>query len=483
MRTFVAWSLVLLVLVGGAALAQQPDRSAPPKLGPPPVLRLHEIQHLKLANGLPVLLYEKHTVPLVQINLVVRTGAVDDPPGKPGLASMTAAMLMEGAGARDALALADAVDYLGAVLSTGAGYHTTGVSLNTPVARLDSALALMADVALRPTFPSAELERKRTERLTGLLQWRDQPPVLASVMFNRLVYDGHPYGTPVIGTEQSLRSLTPEDLRDYHARHFGANAAALIVAGDVTARSVLPKLEAAFGHWRPVKIVFPPLTPITQVAARKVVLVDKPGAAQSEIRIGDVGVPRRTDDYYPIVVLNTILGGSFTSRLNENLRETHGYTYGASSRFDFRTLAGPFVAGAGVQTAVTDSSLIQFLKELRGILTPVPALDLDRARNYVALGYPGDFQTNGQIASQMEDLFIYDLPDDTFNHYIDRILAVSADDVNRVARKYIDPDRMVIVVVGDKSQVEQRIAALNLGPVTVLTVDDVLGKAPSEPSK
>ncbi|HEX9005646.1 MAG TPA: pitrilysin family protein, partial [Bacteroidota bacterium] len=215
MRTSLLCFLTLFIAMG--ALAQQPDRNAPPKLGPPPVLRLHEVQHLKLANGMPVLLYEKHTVPLVQINLVVRTGAVDDPPARPGLASMTAAMMMEGAGPRDALALADAIEYLGANLSTAAGYHTTGVSLNTPVARLDSALALMADVALRPTFPPAELERKRKERLTQLLQWRDEPRALASVIFNRLVYPAHPYGTPVVGTEASLRAFTPQDLRDYHA--------------------------------------------------------------------------------------------------------------------------------------------------------------------------------------------------------------------------------------------------------------------------
>ncbi len=177
--------------------------------------------------------------------------------------------------------------------------------------------------------------------------------------------------------------------------------------------------------------------------------------------------------------MNTILGGSFTSRLNQNLREKHGYTYGAGSRFDFRPLAGPFLAGAAVQTAVTDSSLVEFFSELKGILEPVPQKDLDRARNYVALSFPGDFQTVGQIASQMEDLFIYDLPDDTFNRYIDRILGVSRDDVSRVAKKTLNPDAMVVVVVGDKAQIMQKIAGLNLGPLTIMSVDDVLGKAPS----
>ena len=479
MRTFAAWLVLLFILLGDVAAAQKADRSAPPVLGPPPQLRLGTIQHLNLLNGLPVLLYEKHTVPLVQMNLVIRAGAVNDPEKKPGLASITAAMMTEGAGPRDALALSEAIDYLGAHLAVAAGYHTFAVSLNTPVARLDSALSLMADVVLRPAFPPAELERKRQERLTTLLQWRDEPGTLASVMFSRLVYGVHPYGIPSIGTEQSLRSFTPEDLRRFHIAYFGPNTAALVVVGDVTARTLMPRLEAVFAKWKPVRPVQMQLPPIGQVAGRHVVLIDKPGAPQSEIRIGCVGLPRRTDDYYNVIVMNTILGGSFTSRLNQNLREKHGYTYGAGSRFDFRPLAGPFLAGAAVQTAVTDSSLVEFFSELKGILEPVPQKDLDRARNYVALSFPGDFQTVGQIASQMEDLFIYDLPDDTFNRYIDRILGVSRDDVSRVAKKTLNPDAMVVVVVGDKAQIMQKIAGLNLGPLTIMSVDDVLGKAPS----
>jgi predicted Zn-dependent peptidase len=447
-------------------------------LGPPPSLRLAPIQHLKLSNGLPVLLCERHAVPIVQMNIVVRAGSVNDPTGKPGLASMTAAMMMEGAGTRNALALAEAVEYLGASITVSAGYHTFGLSLNTPVARLDSALALLADVTLRPAFPPAELDRKRQERLTSLLQWRDEPRMLASVAFSRAVFGTHPYAIPSIGTEQSLRSFTPADLREFHSGYIGANAACIVVVGDVNGKTLIPRLEVAFGKWKPVKPAQPLLAPIAQVAGRRVLLIDKPGAPQTEIRIGCVGLPRRTDDYYSAVVMNTILGGSFSSRLNQNLREKHGYTYGAGSRFDFRQLPGPFLASAAVQTAVTDSSLIEFMQELRGILTQAPQTDLDRARNYVALSFPGDFQTDSQIAVQIEDLFIYDLPDDTFNRYIDRILAVSRDDVNRVALKTINPDNLVIVVVGDRAQIMQKIVALNLGQLTIMSVDDVLGKAP-----
>ncbi len=479
MRPFVASMLMFLLLLTQALLAQKPDRSAPPVLGPPPILHIGDIQHLKLGNGLAVILYEKHNLPLLQITLVVRAGAVNDPDGKPGLASMTAAMMMEGAGSRSSLQLDDAVDYLGAELNVNAEQHTMSVALNTLTARLDSALSIMADVAMRPTFPAAELVRKQKERLTSLLQWRDQPPRLASVLFNQKLFPGHPYGRPAIGTAASIMGLTSEDLRSFHAANLGPNVSTLIVVGDVTAKMLLPKLEAAFGKWKPIKTTPLKLPVVPQVSEMRVFLVDKPGAPQSEIRIGRIGVSRMTEDFYSLVVMNTILGGSFSSRLNQNLREKHGYTYGATSWFDFRPEPGPFLASAAVQTQVTDSSLVEFFRELRGIRDPLSRKEFDRGRNYVALGYPSDFQTVSQIAAHLEDLVIYGLPDEYFNTYIDRILGVTELQAQQVAQKYIDPAKLLVVVVGDRAVIESRIAALNIGPITVLTVDDVLGAAPA----
>jgi zinc protease len=476
-----ALSLVALLAVGLAsstAQTQAPDRSQPPKLGRPPTLRLKPVQHLKLSNGLPVLLYEKHEVPLVQMNLVVNTGAVQDPQGKGGLASMTAAMMTEGAGTRTALELADAIDFLGADLHVAAGQHTSAVVLHTPLAKLDSALALMADVTLRPTFAAAELDRKTKERLTTLMQWRDEPRSLASITFNRTLYGDHPYGRYSIGDEKALRSFMPTDVKNFYQSGYGPNNATLIVVGDITAAALLPRLEKALGAWKNVAPSTPSLPKINQAAERRVILVDKPGAPQSEIRIGRIGVPRLTEDYYALVVMNTILGGSFSSRLNQNLREKHGYTYGAGSRFDFRPLPGPFMASSAVQTAVTDSSLVEFMKELRDIRQSVPDKELERAKNYVALSFPGDFQTVGDISSHLEELVIYGLPDNYFNEYIGHILSVTKEDVQRVARKYIDPEKVDIIVVGDRKQIEKNIAALKLGPMTVMSVEDVLGKAP-----
>jgi zinc protease len=469
----------LILLCSFAALGQKPDRTAPPTIGPPPSFTMAPVKHFALSNGLQVVLLEKHQVPLVQINMVIKSGAVNDPAGKAGLASLVADMLTDGAGTRDALAFADAIDYLGASLDGASGYHTSSVSLHTPVSKLDSALALQADALLRPAFASAELERRRKERLTSLLSWRDQAGAQASYLFSRTLYTtDHPYGRNAIGDEKAIRSISVEDVRQFHKTHYCASNAFLVVAGDVSLSLLQPKLEAAFGAWQNGTMTQPTLPAIEQVQKRTVSLVDKPGAPQTEIRIGCIGAPRMTEDFYPLIVMNSLLGGSFSCRLNQNLREEHGYTYGAGSVFGFRKLAGPFTAYAAVHTAKTDSALIEFMKEFKGILAPIPETEVDRAKNYVALGFPADFQTVGEIASKLEDMAIYGLPDDYYNNYIKNVLAVTKKDVERVAHKYLNPEKMAVILVGDRKEIEAKVAALKLGPLTNLTVEELLGKAP-----
>ena len=481
-----SWALLaFLLLLSPIHLlkAQKPNRSGPPELGPPPALKVPPIQHMELSNGLRVLLVEKHEVPLVQVNLLMMAGAVMEPTGKTGLASMTADMLDEGAGRRDALELADAIDFLGANISTGAGMHTAVVNLNTPLSNLDDALPLMADIALRPTFPAEELDRLRKQRLTTLTQWHDEPRDVAYVLFDQTLYGpDHPYGRPTLGNENSLKAMRVRDLKKFHKSCYRPNNATLIVAGDVTAESILPKLEKAFSKWKKRKVRTLSWPAVEQVTERKIYLVDRPGAPQSEIRLGRIGVSRPTDDYFAIVVMNTILGGSFTSRINQNLREEHGYTYGAYSSFTSRPLPGPFSASAAVQTEVTDKALSEFMKELKGILEPVSEEELTRAKNYLALRFPERFQTVSAAAGQLADLVIYDLPDDYFNTYTERILSISVKEVARAAKKYIDPTRIAIIVVGDRKQVEEGLRALDYGPVELLTVKDVLGEIPQLPA-
>lgn len=475
------------MIVGGFAIlgvaspsslfAQAPDRSAPPKLTAPKSLALPAITRRTLANGIPVWIVEQHEVPVASVSLVIKSGATADPAGKFGLASLTAAMLDEGAGTRDSLALADAIDFLGASISTGAGFDASSVSLYTPVARLSDALGLMADVAIRPTFADTELERLRKERLTSLLQIKDNPPAIGATAFPRLVYGAtHRYGTGLAGTAATVGALNASDLRAFHQQHYHAKNAHLIVVGDVQPDAVMASLEKSFGAWpaSAAAVTAPAALTAPAPQARTIYLIDKPGAAQSVIRIGWSGVPRSTPDYYAIQVLNTILGGSFTSRLNTNLRETHGYAYGAGSGFDMRLGAGPFAASANVQTDKTSESVTEFFKELANITKPVSAEELDKAKNYLALGYPSDFETTQDIASKLSELVIYNLPEQTFNEYVTKVQAVTAADVERAAKKYVTPDKFAVIVVGDLKAIEAGVRKLNLGTVRVVPVDEIL---------
>ena len=468
---------LLFVIAAVATVGAQsaPDRGRPPQLGPAPQLNLPPIEKRVLANKLPVWIVESHEVPLVQVNLVVQAGTGNDPAGKFGLASLTAAMLDEGAGSRSALEIADAVEFLGADLSTTSSFDASAVRLNVPVARLQDALPLMADVAIRPTFPEAELNRLRQERLTAIIQAKDDPASVVPIAFARVVYGTtHRYGTPAMGTEATLKAFTTADLRRFHADAYQPANATLLVVGDVKPDAVLPLLEKQFGTWSAAAAArTSPLPQAPQLTQGQLYIVDKPEAPQSQIRIGWVGVPRSTPDYFPLQVLNTILGGSFTSRLNQNLREEHGYAYGAGSRFDMRLSAGPFFATAGVQADKTAEALQEFFNELNGVLKPIPAEELTKAKNYVALGFPSEFEAIDDLSSHLEEMVIYKLPDTYFSRYVDNVQAVTADAVQKVAATYIQPKKFAIVVVGDRKSIEPKIRALELAPIHAVSVEDV----------
>jgi zinc protease len=469
--------LAATVSLCGIAIAagQQPDRSKPPALGAPPELHLPGIEKRTLSNRLPVWIVAQHKVPVVHVELALRAGSEADPPQKFGLASLTADMLDEGAGSRSALEIADTIDYLGAELDTSSSSDASYVDLHVPVARLADALPVMADVIARPTFPDAELKRVREERLTSLVEAADDPEQLIQFAFPRLVYGTHRYGTLSIGTAASLRGFTRTDLVSFHASGYRPEQATLVVTGDVTAAAVVPMLESTLGQWKPAATAATPaLTNPQQLASRRVYLIDKPGAAQSQIRVGWVGVPRSTPDYFALRVLNTILGGAFTSRLNQNLRETHGYAYGASSLFDTRHSAGPFFAAAGVQTDKTAEALKEFFNELTRIHEPVPTDEIEKAKHYLSLLLPRNFETTRATANALAQVAVYDLPRDFYETYAQRVRAVTAADVKRAADKYIQPAKFAVVIVGDRKIVEPGVRGLNLGPVTIVEPAEVM---------
>jgi predicted Zn-dependent peptidase len=467
---------LLLSLAVTAAAQDKPDRSKPPAIGPAPSLKLPAIEKQKLSNGVEVWIVEQHEVPLAQVNMIVRSGSSADPIGKYGVGSLAAAMLDEGAGKRNSLELADALEFLGANLSTTSSFDYSAIRMSVPVSKLADALPLIADVTLRPTFPAGDLDRLKKERLTALLQARDNPAALIGLAFPRVIFGPtHRYGTSANGLPPAIESFTVADLQAFYRAHYRPDNATLLVVGDVTAASIVPLLEKQFGAWKAdgMKPLVADVPMAPQLKSRTVYIVDKPEAAQSQIRIGWVGVPRSTKDYAALEVLNTILGGSFTSRLNQNLREEHGYSYGASSFFDMRLSAGPFLATAGVQTDKTGPAVQEFFNELNAILSPIPPDELQKAKNYVALSYPGEFETTGDLARKLEDLVVYNLPGNTYSNFVDEVNKVTAADLQRLAAEYIQPDKMAVVIVGDRKTIEAEIRKLNLGPVSFLTIDEL----------
>jgi zinc protease len=464
-----ALSIFSLLAVQSVATAQGTfDRSKPPELGPPPRVSLPPITTRQLPNGLRLMIVEQHELPLADFVLLVGSGSTADPASKPGIANLLSAMLREGTSTRKSLEIADQIAFLGIRLSPTSSWESSTLSLHTPTAQLDSALALFADVALHPSFPANEFERVRKTQLTELLQLRDQGAAIASIAFPAIIYGtAHPYGAPAQGTEASVKALTTGDLQSYYQANFRPNNATLIVVGDLTPGQVEQKINALFGSWQRADIPQVNYTDPPKSGTTTIFLIDKPGAAQSSFRIGAVGVPRSTQDYFALTVMNTILGGSFSSRLNQNLRETRGFTYGAGSRFDMRRAAGPFLASAEIVTAKSDSALIEFMKELNGIRQPIPPAELSRAKRYLQLQLPGNFETTQQIAAALVPVALYGLPLDYYNNYVQSIEGVTQADVARVAQQYINPGSLAVVIVGDRKTIEAGLKATNVGPIAI----------------
>ena len=477
-KLFFMYISMFVFLFNSIVMSQSPDRSKPPKLPEPKPLKLGQVQHFELSNGLKVILMEKHEVPLVQLNVVVKTGSVNDPEDKTGLANLTLDMMDEGAAGKSSLEIADAIDFLGADLSANAGQYYSEINLHAPLSKFSEALQMMGDIILHPDFPQNELSRKKKERLTLITQWHDNPSSIAGIAFNKYLYGEHPYGRIYLGNEKSIKSFSTEDLKTFYDEYFKSNNAFVVAVGDINKDELKNKLENVFGKWKSGQVEEISIAEPEQVQKRIVYLVDKPGSAQSVIYIGRIGAKRLTPDYNSITVMNTILGGSFSSRLNDNLREQHGYTYGARSRFSFGPIPGSFIAYSSVQTEVTDKALIEFFKELNRIREPIPGDEVKRAKNLVALSYPSGFQSVSGIANQLENIMEYNLPSDYFDNYITQILDVKENEVNSAAEKYIVPDRMIVVVVGDKAKIEDGVKALNLGEINNLSIEDVLGKVP-----
>ena len=441
------------------------DRSQMPKVGPVPKYTPPAVVRRKLSNGLEVLIAERHDLPILSAELVVKGGETLVPTDRHGLAALTAALLREGTAKRDSLTLAGDLGEIGATLMAQGALEDSTVGITTLTEHTAKALDLLTDVLLHPSFPEAELKRLKAQRLASIRARGDNAISVASVVLPKVLYGGeHPYGRPGSsrfrpnpGTVASVSAITRGDVVAFYEKLFTPANSSLIVVGDTTPDAILPALEKAFGGWKPgasAKAKLPEPKPPSKGVT--VYLVDKPSAAQSFLAVGEIGVPRRTPDYVPLSVLNAVLGGQFSSRLNLNLREDKGYSYGASSSFAFRLGPGPFTAGTAVQTSVTKEALAEIVKEVTEIVGPRPVTkaELEFAKDRLIRGFPTEFETTHAVANTLSELVLHDLPDDEFTTFTTRVNAVTLDEVNRVARKYLHPDRLTIVVVGDRAKIE-----------------------------
>ena len=478
-RTLIAASCLAPSLLGAQSGkgAESFDRTKVPALGKTPSLKLPTVEKGTLGNGVGIQLVGQHEVPLVQVTLVIEGGSRLDA-ARPGLAAFAARLLTEGAGSRDANALQSELAFLGASLNAGAAGDYFSISLNVPKRSLSAALNLMADVALRPSYKASEVRKQRDLLLASILQRKDQPTQVASIAFNQLMFpEGHPYHNPAGGDSTTITTLDSAQVRAFYNAAFVPSRAKFVVVGDISLGEIKPMLDARFGAWTsapalPIPVV---TSKATSNSAVKVYLVDKPGAAQSVIYVGAPGADRLSADYPALMVMNTILGGSFSSRLNQNLREKLGYTYGISSAFRWSPIPGPFAISSSVRTNVTDSSLVEIFKEIRALRdVPVDAVELTRAKNYEALAIPGRFETNGQIAGQFVSLGAFGLPLSSVSALGAQINAVTSADVQRVARQYLPVDQVTVLIVGDLAKIRAGVEALKLGVSQVVEMGRIV---------
>ncbi len=465
---------------GTGTTSLNPDeawRKQVPKGGPVKPVVLPQGDAFTLANGLRVIHYYNPALPLVAAELVLRTGSAANPPGKSGLASFTAQMLDEGTKNRTALQIADQVAQLGAFLSTGASADDSTAQVMSLKSNFDQALELLADVVLAPSFPAEEIERQRSSLLAALRQLRENAPAVASqVALSALYGNRHPYGTLDIGTENAIKAMRRDDFLTFWKQHYVPGNAALVVSGAITRAELKTLAEAKFGAWqgsdsKPV-VVSP-----AQPPSARLVLVDKPGAPQTALKVATIGAERKSPDYAALQVMNAALGGLFTSRLNNNLREQKGYTYGVSSGFQYHRMPGPFVISGSFRTDVTGPALSEIFKEIRAMQAkPMSAKELEGARNSQILSLPGHFDTNAAIGASLSNIFIYDLGLDYYNGLAKRFAAVSAKDAQTMVKKYLKPENLIVVGVGDKARIAPQFGQMKLGPVEYRDADGNLLK-------
>jgi zinc protease len=422
-----------------------------------------------LDNGITVIIATVTKLPLVSVATVIGATASVDPVGKEGLAELTAQALKEGTLDRNGVRIALDLEKLGTSLEAGADWDSTVASMTVLKSNLSRAFAIFADALKSPAFRQEDIDRLKAERLAERIQILDEPRGLADESFSRFLYASDArYAAPMSGSSKSISAITRDDVRGFYSEMYSPDATTVILAGDISVEEGLALVESAFGSWSGKKKTQKVSADKIARSSRAVEIVAKPDAAQSEVRIGHIGAPRLNEDYFSIVVMNAVLGGLFSSRINLNLREAHGYTYGASSYFDWRKQAGPFVISTAVQSEVTAAAITETLKEIDGMRGEEISQDeLTLATSYLEGVFPIRYETTAAIAGALVSMVTFGLPEDYFDTYRSNIASVTTASVLDAARKYVRPEELQISVVGNPDLIRENIEALGIGPLSV----------------
>jgi len=457
--------------IGGAAGAAIESVAARSGLVPPPTAvrpyQFPTVHRVTLGNGLKLVVAPMPRLPIVTAYALVDAGASADPVGSEGLAALTARTLDEGTGALDGAALTERFESLGTAFEAYADWDSSVARLTVTPSRLDAAFALFAQVLRAPSFPERDVARKRDERLDDIAQQLAEPRGLADTRFTGFLYEKSArYARSGSGNSRTVATLEAAAVRDFHAQYYGPETTTLILVGDITLENAVALAESRLGDWRtPAKA--PPARAVDlAVPGRRAVIVAKADAPQSELRVGHVGVPRSHPDYLAIVVMNALLGGLFSSRINLNLREKHAFTYGASSGYDWRRGAGPFVISTAVKSDITHRAVEEILREIDGMRAAPPSREeLTLATDYLAGVFPIRYESTSAVAGAIAGAEMFGLPSDWFATYRDRIQAITPAQVHEAARAHVDPSRLLVLAVGDPAVITAPLEGLGIAPI------------------
>ena len=450
------------------------DRSQLPPLRPVPRVTFPPVTKSTMANGLGVWTARHDEVPITEFLLVVPHGAASDPAGREGLSAFTTDMLDEGSGSLSAIEVSEQLARIGAQLGVDVGSDAILVGVSSLTRFSERALHLLADIVVRPAIREDDVERVRRQRLNRLVQLRDMPGAIAERVFMRLLFGDAPYGHTPLGRETSLNAMTADDIRAFHQRTFRPGEATLVAVGDVDHDSICRLADAAFGDWDGG-----PSTSVRNDVAlpipARLNIIARPGAPQSELRIGHVAVSRSTPDYHALVAANMVLGGQYVSRVNLNLRAEKGITYGVRTAFEFRRFPGPFLLSVSVDRAATALAIRESLKEISDIreARPVTASELEVGVAALTRGYAKNFETCDQLARAVAQMALFNLPEGFYSEFVPRIEALTPDEVTHAAARHLDPSRLTALVVGDVDPASQEFDRLELGAPELLSPDSI----------